>query len=110
MYHPDAPLLVRIISFLWLFPSMGGLGILVWTYLLLAGEVEQAEFSSVFYVFAYMISTLYLSYGFSHLKQWSLYLFGVLLIYFFIFTKSIFLGPIGLIGFIIALSYYKKFR
>jgi hypothetical protein len=109
MYHPEAPKSVRIIAFLLLFQSMGGLGILGWIYLFLIGEIQKKDFNTFLFVLIWMIGTLILSYGLSHLKRWSLYLSGALLISIFVFTKYIYFGPVGLIGFVIVLNHYKKF-
>ena len=109
-YHPETPVLVRIISFLFLLPSVGGLGILLLTFLILSGDIKQNYNFGFLYIYIWMITTLILSYGLSHLKRWSLYLFGILLIIVFLKNNLIMFGPIGLIGFVIVLIYYKKFR
>ena len=113
MYHPGVPILVRIIALFLLFLFIGGLIITVLGLSTMDFQRNQVEGFDLLLFPVLLISILITSYGLSRLKRWSLYLFGISLICIFIEIKngyfSLNFGLIWLIGFIILLSYYKKF-
>jgi len=119
MYDPDTPSATRFISFLWLMPAvLGLLGTLIfligflWT-LLSGGDLswlsdEAQNIPAYKLALAFDILAIFLAYGLSHLKRWSLYLYGAFLIYFFMTTGYIIIGLLGIPGFILVLLDYQK--
>lgn len=113
MYHPQASFLTRVISFLWLLPSIGGLGILIGISLLIKEVILESKseyLGTYIYIIAVGAGGLLLSYGLSHLKRWSLFLYPTLLIFILMIANVILLGLMGLLGFILVLFDYKRFH
>ena len=107
MCHPDAPRIVRYLVFLWLLFAVSPWIFLVMSYFFL-GEVL---IEGILYISTALWSVFYLllAYGFSNLKRWSLYLLGVLSIVGLFVIEDI-ERFYSLIGLIIVLYFYKKFR
>ncbi len=111
MYHPEISYPTRVISIAWLFPIVGFLALIpiLVDDVILKGQIEVLM-GDYGYILVLGVGSLFLSYGLSHLRKWSLFLFPALLLFLFIATGGIYLGPMGLIGYLIVLMDYKKFR
>ena len=72
-YHADTPTEVRIASRLWLFPTV--FSVLAIPYII----IEDLGTKLLLYTIFIGISSFLISYGLSHLKRWSIYLFGALM-------------------------------
>jgi len=108
MHHPDSSRVVRYIAFFFFLYAVGPWIFLGVAYLFM-GKETQMETGIYIYLILSSICNLFLSYGFSHLKRWSLYLFGALSIFGLLIIKDI-ERFYSLIGLIIVLFFYKKFH
>jgi len=100
-YHPDIPFGIRRVSFLWLFPSV--FCFLAIPYII----IEHLGEELLFYVVFIGISGLFISYGLSRLKRWSIYLSGLVLIISSFISREI--SILFLIAFIFVVLHWKKF-
>lgn len=112
MYDPRASHITRIISFFLLFPSTGifaGIPLFIQE-VIIEGKNEMA--ATYLYAIGIGILSLLISYGLSHLKKWSLFLYGVFIIIIFLITRgTILFGFTGIAGLILVFYFdNKKFR
>lgn len=98
LYPPAIPLEVRIASLLWLVPTVFSLWALP--------QIITDDLGTVLLLYTTFlgISGLFISYGLSHLKRWSIYLFAAVMI--ILGGASI----VFLIAFIFVLRHWKKFN
>ena len=114
MYHPDMPKLVRYIAFVFSFSVCGMALSIILTGMLMVVAPEDIHIASpglsLPLLFICCVMLVFLNYGISHLKKWSIPLFVVFVVFLFIISGDIYFGPIGLIGLVIVIIHRKEFK